>query len=392
MPSSLREALFLFLLMRISLSVFALAASFMFQLPPPCFHNGVVDWTSMPVLYSDGIEGRLLGVWQRWDACWYLRIATYGYEPGEPATAFFPLYPLSVRALGPLFGGNLVITALAVSAVGFVVAMTILHAMVTADLDRDTADRSILYLAIFPTAFFFFAPFTESVFLAAALASIYCMRTQRYAGAVVAALLAGLTRPQGVLLAIPLAWEAFLVVRAHRLAPGFRQATTTAVGAVVAAPLGFFLFVLAGSAVTGVSPLDAEKQHWGYANGMPWDVLGNAWRWMTDPANSAFANIQALTGFHLLLIFTFVVLFLVGLRRLPATYSLYVAPQLLLIMTGSPATPLESASRFMLAMFPIFAIMGLLGRRRWVHTSWLVASVLGLGLLLVAFLQNAPVG
>jgi hypothetical protein len=346
----------------------------------------------MPVLYSDGLEGRLLGVWQRWDACWYLRIATYGYEPGEPATAFFPLYPMSIRALGPLFGGNLAIAALAVSAVGFVVAMAILHAMVSTDVDRGTADRSILYLAVFPTAFFFFAPFTESIFLAVALASIYCIRTGRYEASAVAALLAGLTRPQGVLLAIPLAWEAFLLVRAHRFAPGFRQATATAAFATLAAPLGFVLFVLASSAVTGVSPFDAEKQHWGYSTNPPWDVLGFAWRWMLDPANAPFANIQALTGFHLALIAIFVVLFIIGLRRLPLTYSLYVAPQLVAIVSAGPTTPLASASRYMLAMFPIFVVLGQLGQRRWFHTSWLVASTLGLGLLLVAILQNAPVG
>jgi hypothetical protein len=74
------------------------------------------------------------------------------------------------------------------------------------------------------------------------------------------------------------------------------------------------------------------------------------------------------------------------------TYSLYVAPQLLVILGGGPTTPLQSASRFMLAMFPLFVVLGRLGARRWFHTSWLVASVLGLGLLFVAILLNVPVG
>ncbi len=392
LPISLREALFLFILLRVSLSVYALATSFLFQLPPPCFHNGVVDWTSMPVLYSDGIEGRLLGVWQRWDACWYLRIATFGYEPGEPGTAFFPLFPTSIRVLGPLLGGNLALAALVVAALGYIAAMTILHVMVRADFDRRTADRTILYLSVFPTAFFFFAPFTESLFLALALASIYLVRTGRHGYAVAAALLAGLTRPQGVLLAVPLAWEAFLVLRANGYARGQRQALATAVAAACAPLVGFLVFVGYTSIATGLSPSDAATQHWGYSIGAPWDVLSHAWRWMLDPANAGFANIQALTGFHLVMIAIFIALLAVGLRRLPVTYSLYVAPQLLLITAGGPATPLESASRFMLVMFPIFVVLGLLGRRRWFHTSWLVASILGLGLLLISILQNVPVG
>ena len=144
--------------------------------------------------------------------------------------------------------------------------------------------------------------------------------------------------------------------------------------------------------LTGVSPFDAEREHWGYANAPPWDVLGNAWRWMLDSANSNFADIQAMTGFHLVLIAIFLAAFVVGLRTLPVTYSLYVAPLLLVILLGGPATPLQSASRFMLVMFPVFVVLARAGRNRWFNTSWLVTSVLGLGLLLTGILLNVPVG
>lgn len=391
-PVSLREALFLFILLRVSLSVYAFAATFLFQVPPPCFHNGVVDWTSMPVLYADGLEGRLFGVWERWDACWYLRIAEYGYEVGEPGTAFFPVYPTAIRILAPFLLGNVVLAALTVSAIGYIAAMAILHAMVSVDLDRRTAERAMLYLSVFPTAFFLFAPFTESVFLALALAALYCMRTRRYGYAVAAALLVGLTRPQGVLLGLPLAWEAFLLLRSHRFAAGYRWMTVTAGAAAVAPAVGFGLFVAFAELATGVSPFDAERQHWGYGNAPPWEVLGDAWRWMLDPANAGFADIQAMTGFHLVMIAIFLALFVIGLRMVPVTYSLYVFPQLLVITMGGPATPLQSASRFMLAMFPIFVVLGRLGRNRRFHTAWLTASLLGLGLLFVAILLNVPVG
>lgn len=391
LPVSLREALFLFILLRISLSVYALVATFMFQVPPPCFHNGVVDWTSMPDLYADGIGGRLLGVWQRWDACWYLRIAQFGYEPGEPGTAFFPLYPAIIRLLEPVFAGNLTLAALVVSGVAYVAAMTLLHAMVTTDFDRGTAERSMLYLSLFPTAFFLFAPFTESLFLALALGAIHAMRTRRYGLALIAALLVGLTRPQGFLLVLPLAWEALQAVR-QGLSAERRRTVITALAAAGAPVVGFVGFVLLSDLATGLSPFDADRLHWGYANAAPWDVLGNAWRWMLDPANAGFANIQVLTAFHLALIAMFVALFLVGLRIVPLTYTLYVGPQLLVATMGSPTTPLQSTSRFMLAMFPIFVVLATFGRNPKFHTSWLVSSVLGLGMLFTAILLNVPVG
>ena len=392
LPISLREALFLFILLRLSLSIYAIAATFLFQVPPPCFHNGVIDWTSMPVLYSDGLEGRLLGVWQRWDACWYLRIAEFGYEVGEPGTAFFPVYPTAIRLLGPLLFGNLALAALVVSGISYIAAMSFLHALVSADVDRETAERSMLYLSVFPTAFFLFAPFTESTFLALALGTLYCMRTGRYGAAVFLAVLVGLTRPQGFLIAIPLAWEVFLLIREHRFGPGHRAVTLTAAAAVLAPLLSFATFIAYAELATGVSTFEAGRDHWAYANAPPWDVLSHAWRWMLDPANAGFADIQALTGFHLILIAGAIGLFLAGLRTLPVTYSLYVAPQLLVILSGGPTTPLQSASRFMLAMFPLFVVLGRLGARRWFHTSWLVASVLGLGLLCLAILLNIPVG
>lgn len=164
-------------------------------------------------------------------------------------------------------------------------------------------------------------------------------------------------------------------------------------GATAIAPLlGFASFVVVSAVVTGVSPFDAERQHWGYANAPPWDVLGRAWQWMLDPANSGFADIQAMTAFHFVAIGIFAAAFVVGLRMLPLTYSLYVAPLLLVILLGGPATPLQSASRFMLAMFPVFVVLARQGRRRWFHTGWLVASSMGLALLLTGILMNVPVG
>src|SRR5687768_13823985 len=48
----------------------------------------------------------LLAPLARWDAVWYLRIAESGYGDGEARAAFFPLYPLLVRAVATPFGGS----------------------------------------------------------------------------------------------------------------------------------------------------------------------------------------------------------------------------------------------------------------------------------------------
>ena len=59
----------------------------------------------------------ILRGWYQFDAGWYEVIATRGYYlvTGQSPVAFFPAYPLAVRALRPLFGGNVPLTAMAVT-------------------------------------------------------------------------------------------------------------------------------------------------------------------------------------------------------------------------------------------------------------------------------------
>ncbi len=45
------------------------------------------------------------------DAPWFLRLADTGYAPDDGSAAFFPLYPLLVRAVGTLLGGSWLLAA-----------------------------------------------------------------------------------------------------------------------------------------------------------------------------------------------------------------------------------------------------------------------------------------
>jgi hypothetical protein len=81
-PSGARgvgEALWLFLLLRVTLSLFAFLAAVSLELRGPC--SGAEP---APMLYTTGLPYRLLGVWQRWDGCWYEKVAALGYRPGDP--------------------------------------------------------------------------------------------------------------------------------------------------------------------------------------------------------------------------------------------------------------------------------------------------------------------
>src|SRR5689334_6819963 len=98
--SRYREPLAVWLGARVAVSVLAFVAGLYLPSLPP---GGTAPYHPPP----QPIEwDRLLGVWAHWDGLWYLQIATAGYRPTDGTTAFFPLYPALVGALGWLLGGR----------------------------------------------------------------------------------------------------------------------------------------------------------------------------------------------------------------------------------------------------------------------------------------------
>lgn len=377
LAGGLGEAIWLFLTLRIGLSLFALLASFLFPLPGPC------GWEGSPVLHTTGLDFRLVGVWQRWDACWYLKVATLGYRPEDPSVAFFPLYPRLIQVGGLLFGGNLTFSALVISGVAYIAAIAGLYRLLRADFGANVARRTALYLSVFPSAFFLFAPYTESLFLALAVWALYAARSGAWHWAPLLAFLVGLTRTQGILLALPLAWE---FVRQWR-APGPRGARPPLAAALVPLlPLGGFLYFIVYARIsTGWSALEAQSV-WGQTFRAPWSAIMISWGHIR-------ARGDVIEALNLAFLLFFAVLLVVGVRRLPVAYTLYAAPQLLLTGSHQAAqSPLMSTSRFVLVLFPAFVVLALLGRRRRLHTAWLIFSLLLLGLLVFAFMSGPFVG
>ena len=216
--SALSDALALFVSLRLVFGLFALYLWWGGSLPGPChFELARNGWTAIPPLADSGAAFPLVGVWQRWDACWYTKIATYGYVGGDTnSVAFWPLFPAAIAPLGAVLGNAMALAGLVVSGVAYVAAMVGLERLVTRDFDRETAVRTVVFISIFPTAFFFFAPFTESLFLALAVWCIVAARERRWWLALVVGFLAALTRVQGLFLALPIAWEAFTWFRSER--------------------------------------------------------------------------------------------------------------------------------------------------------------------------------
>ncbi len=380
------DALFLFVTLRV---VFGLVAAYLWAtatLPGPCHFELARDgWTTIPPLADQGAAFPLVGVFQRWDACWYSKVATFGYEPGIDSANFWPLFPALMGIVGRLPGISIALGGLIVAGIGYIAAMIGLERLVARDFDRETARRTVVAISIWPAAFFFFVPFTESVFLATTVWAVLAARERLWWLAVVAAVLASLTRIQGLFLVLPLGWEAFCAWREARptasagLVASFRPMIVPGL-AVLAPFVGFVGFLVFSGLVTGQTPLDTQDA-WGGKNfHPPWDVFAAAWQWTID-------HHDPLEALNLVTLALFLVLLVVGIRRLPLSYTLLAAAQLALIATRIQPTPLTSTARLVAVVFPAFVVLAEVRSPR-LQLAWVIGSTMFLALLLSSFLHG----
>jgi multiple sugar transport system substrate-binding protein len=96
----------------------------------------VPGWPAPP---DTGGWHNLVTAWERWDGLWFLRIASDGYSPGDLGAAFFPLYPLAIRAAGTALGGHPLAGALVVSNLAFLGALVVVYLLTRHEFDRDLA-------------------------------------------------------------------------------------------------------------------------------------------------------------------------------------------------------------------------------------------------------------
>lgn len=159
--------------------------------------------------YRDQLLGFHLPSWiyalANFDGLHYISIARGGY--GQFEQAFFPLYPLLIKFLSPLFSSNQLMAGLVISNVSFLAGLIIFYKYLKLIFSKNLAfnKMSIIYLLLFPTSFFFGAVYTEGLFFLFLTLTLYFLKKEKYLVTAVFVILASLTRLIGVFLLIPIA-------------------------------------------------------------------------------------------------------------------------------------------------------------------------------------------
>jgi hypothetical protein len=353
-----------------SRAVIWLGAIFAFYWFEPNRNPRADTWDS-PLIHD---LGSFTDIWARWDSVFFVRIAEHGYD--KASAAFYPLYPGLVAALGRVFFGHYVVAGIVISLAAALAAFLLLHRIAQERLGRDGAQRTVLYLAIFPMALFLQAVYSESLYLALVLAAFVVAERGRFAAAGLLSGLAILTRVTGVALLPALAVLAWRARDRRRAFGGLALALPVA----TAYPL--LLWQQVGDPWAFWNAQDQWHRHLSRAG-----PLGGIWQALIHwtPTHAEFQHAIAVNAEGLVALVLFSVLTVVAWRRFGTPYGLFAALSLALPLSyPSSRWPLLSLPRFGLVIFPLFlALASLTAGRPRAHSAVVACSALLLGVAVV---------
>ncbi len=356
-----RTAFLIFVILRILLSVWMWSVGTLIPVSQhPDFEN--LPYMGVPVEQNDWLE-----VWQRWDTLQYQAIAEGGYDAFENSLFVPPLYPGLMRLGGNLLGGNTLLAGIIIANI-FYFATLVALGKLTLNLykDKEIAKRAMVYLAVFPTAFFLMAAYTESIFLLGAIMAIYTARKKKWFQAGLWGALAAMVRLPGALIILPIGYTAWEVWKRTKDIKPFWSVVITAGGAGI-----FPMYVWLWLKLPPWEPLLVQSARFRGGLAFPgWNIIMAAW--------NALQGIYTRANLTELI---FTLLFLVGFipvwRKMPRIFGVYYASLMGLYLVRIGGTyPLLAMNRYVLVLFPIFILMGKWGQKPWVnrlitYTSWI---------------------
>ena len=198
----------------------------------------LVAWIGFVIL-EDRFPTTPLSIWRRWDALHYIAIARDGYGTDaarEMLAIWPPLYSWCIRLLAPVAGGYHE-AGLVLSGLFYLGTILALYRLAALDFPERVANRAVVYLTLFPTAYFFHAAYSEALFAMLVLGSFLAARHGRWGLAGVAGGLAAMTRVTWVALLAALIIE-------YAIQKEFRWRKLRWDGAfLLLLPLGFCVFL-----------------------------------------------------------------------------------------------------------------------------------------------------
>lgn len=334
--------------------------------------------------------------WLRWDAKAFLNISFLGYKYA-PDVSFFPFWPLVQRIggflLGGSFPGSFYIAGLLLANICFYLALVFYYCLLAEDFDPALARRALFCLTFSPFALFFFAGYSESLFILLCLAFFLLVRRGKALDwwlAGIVGFFAALTRSSGIVLAVP-----FLVMYVQHfwipekpLAYSFSQKFKALIPIVFipAAILGYMLYLF----LTKGDPFIFRTQEaliWNRQLTPPWITLLMAVQAVVQSPSLIFLLLNIV---DLIVIGLSLLILALGWRHLLWQYRLFALGLAIFVLSFPTHTvePLMSQPRYMLSIFPIAVISAFWSKNPTIYRVFIILGLIYLVINTVLFIDN----
>ena len=242
----------LWALLRVLTTVVALVPSILIRKVGAVFSPTELNVASWPPSFplTTWLGRVLVQPWYRWDAEYYIWGTSRGFSIEDGSASFHPLFSLLAKPIFYLTGSPL-FALLVVASIATLTLYFCFYRLARLDLQDDVAWRATLLFAVFPGAYVFYAPYTESTFLLFSVLLFYFARERRWFLAGLCGALATLTRQQGLFLAVPLVLELWF----------YKQRKPLAWGTVLLIPLAYAGWILYRTFALADSAPDLSSLH-----------------------------------------------------------------------------------------------------------------------------------
>ena len=149
-----------------------------------------------------------------WDGLWYRRLANHGYpahvDYGQTTLGFFPLFPIAIWLLEPVFlvltSHNAIwaatVSGALLSAVGGWIATVLVHRLADGWWGRQAARRATILFIVFPGSVIFSMVYSEALLMPLAAGCLWALERRRWVLAGVLAGFGSAVQPVGLMLPV----------------------------------------------------------------------------------------------------------------------------------------------------------------------------------------------
>jgi hypothetical protein len=313
------------------------------------------------------LSGRLI----RWDSKWFLRAAEHGWPRHLPmihghvagnTTAFFPVFPLSIRWVSEVTTVSPLAVGVIISGVTGVTAVVAIGVLVRRFAGSEGATRATLLFALFPGTFAFSLAYNEGIVLTCIALGLMALLDRRWWLAGLLGMVATATAPISLAFVLSCAWCAGWAA--------WRDRSVRPVVAPVLAVSGFLFYMFWLWRHTGVLNAWRLTERGGWKSSPSLDYpFRIVWAFVKNPVGPTitgqilfFGTVVAIIGAVLAI-----------RQRQPAPVLIYGLAAALL---GAISAPVGLRPRFVMLAFPLVVAYGTRLRGRAYAATLVVSGTL----------------